>query len=98
MAKRKESNVLESPIVSMQIVDRPLSTKHQWPISKEVHAIAETVETGKAVQLAFRTAEEMKRIQMALRHQVAKMGMKMRYSKGVGERIVAWAEKVGESK
>lgn len=84
------------PIVSMEIVDRPLSTKHQWPIGKEVQAIADTIESGKAVQLAFRTGEEMKRIQMALRHQVAKMGMKMRYAKGVGERIVAWAEKVSK--
>lgn len=59
-------------------------------------AIANTVESGKAVQLAFRTGEEMKRIQMALRHAVGKMGMKMRYSKGAGERIVAWAEETAE--
>lgn len=99
MAKRKEETLVHGgPIVSMEIVDRPLSTKHQWPITEEVKAIAHTVETGRAVQLAFRTGEEMKCIQMALRHAVSKAGLKMHYSKGVGERIVAWAEKVGESK
>ena len=81
------------PIVSMEIVERPLSTKQAWPISAEVAAIASTIETGKAVQLAFRTSEELKRVQMALRHQVAKLGLQMRYRKGAQDRIVAWAEK-----
>lgn len=81
------------PIVSMEIVERPLSTKQAWPINAEVTAIANTIETGKAVQLAFRTSEELKRVQMALRHQVAKLGLQMRYRKAVGDRIVAWAEK-----
>ena len=86
------------PIVSMEIVERPLSTKQAWPISAEVAAIASTVENGKAVQLAFRTSEELKRVQMALRHQVAKLGLQMRYRKSAqGERIVAWAERVGET-
>ena len=84
-------------IVEMQIVDRPLGTKHQWPITDEVRAIAGTVESGKAVQLAFRTGEEMKRIQMALRHQVSKLGLRMRYARGSGDRIIAWAEKPGHA-
>jgi hypothetical protein len=94
MAKGK---VTSGPITEMEIVERPMSTKHVWPVTKEVAAIAGTVESGKAVQLAFRTAAEMKNIQMALRHQVAKMGLKMRYAKAAGDRIVAWAEKVGEA-
>ena len=84
-------------IVEMQIVERPLGTKHQWPITDEVRAIAGTVESGKAVQLAFRTGEEMKRIQMALRHQVSKLGLRMRYARGSGDRIIAWAEKPGHA-
>ena len=97
MVRTKQSPVMlhepTGPIVSMEIVERPLSTKNAWPISAEVTMIAQTVETGKAVQLAFRTSEELKRVQMALRHQVAKLGLQMRYRKGAGERIVAWAEK-----
>ena len=103
MANKRKAVLLpllphEGPITAMEIVERPLGTKHMWPVTEEVKAIAGTVESGKAVQLAFRSSEEMKRIQMALRHQVAKMGLKMRYAKGVGARIVAWAERVNESK
>lgn len=88
----------DARLIEMKIVDRPMGPRPNWPILEEVKAIANTIETGKAVQLAFRTGEEMKRIQMALRFQVAKLGLKMRYAKGTGDRIIAWAEKASQDR
>lgn len=103
MARAKVARVVSvepamGPIVEMAIVERPMGTKNAWPVQKEVDAIVHTVESGKAVQLAFRTSEEMKRIQMALRHAVAKHDKIMHYRKGEGLRIVAWAESVARAK
>lgn len=84
----------ESPITEMEMVERPLSTKHQWPITREAEAIAKTVETGKAVRLSFRSLDEAKKVQMALRHFVAKKGLTMRYRKDAADRLVCWAEKM----
>jgi hypothetical protein len=95
MAKGKAQE--RGPIVSMEVVERPLGVKNTWPVMEEVKAIVQTVETGKAVKLAFRTGEELKKIQMALRHAVSKEGLTMRYRKDAGDRIIAWAEKVKET-
>ena len=103
MAKKRDAVVepvreMDSPFMEVAIVERPSGVKHQWQVSEQVQMIAETVQTGKAVKLAARTDAAMKLIQNALRHQVRQMGLKMSYRKEAAGRIVAWAEKVGETK
>ena len=103
-AQKRQAAVMEpvremdSPFTEVAVVERPSSVKHQWQVTQEVLMIAETVQTGKAVKLAARTDAAMKLIQNALRHQVRQMGLKMSYRKEAAGRIVAWAEKVGETK
>lgn len=84
-------------LVEMEEVERPLSAKAMWPVEPQAKAIAHTVETGKALRLKFRNAEELRKIQMALRHLVSKQGLVMRYRKDAADRIVAWAEKVKQA-
>lgn len=92
---RKEEQATVA-LIEVEEVERPLSAKATWPVEGEAKAIAQTVETGKALKLKFRSAEELRKIQMALRHLVAKQGLVMRYKKADETRIVAWAERVKE--
>lgn len=93
-AQERERISILPLLVEMEEVERPLSSKSTWPIEGEAKAIASTVETGKALRLKFRNAEELRKIQMALRHLISKQGLVMRYRKDAADRIIAWAEKV----
>lgn len=87
-----------SPIVGMEIVDRPATgSKNTWQVDSEADAIAKTVQTpGKAVRLAFRNIQHIVKIQMALRGRVAKHGLIMRYKTDPENRLVCWAERAKE--
>ena len=84
----------ESPIVSMEIVDRPLSIRDKWLLDAEVREILKTIDTGKAVRLSIATQEDLHKVHMALRYAVNRKAKKHLHYKSVDdETILAWAEK-----
>jgi hypothetical protein len=90
----------EKPILEYEVVERPLGTKTRWAVTEEVQAILNTVDDGKAIKLKFRSADEIKRIQMAIRHVIKNKhdGIRMRYQRDQADanRIIAWAERISD--
>ena len=95
MAKKAAMTMVseEGIFVEFEVVERPLNTRNPWAITPQVEQIVTTVESGKAYRAKFKSAADLKKIQMALRHAISQRQLSMHYSKQADDTLLIWADK-----
>ena len=98
MTKRVVNPVIErrdamDPFIEMEIIDRPASTRAKYHLTRAVEMILQAVAQGKAVRMTLEEGVKNGPPQMALRHELQKRGLRLRYQKS-GNAILAWSEPI----
>ncbi len=80
-------------VTSMEVVERPLSSRGKWNMDEEIRALMETAESGQAVRLDVGDQAGVHKVHMALRHATMRRGFKFSYKKVGPRTLLAWVDK-----